>query len=200
MQIVFYSVVQLVFKQQQAWATQQETTTMKRSVHQERLRCVLLAWILAAAKISSAMNANPRNLQVEQCVEWSKTIPQQAQTGLRGVDHPGDDYVCVKTKIIVLRQHGNAMLQWITDEDGASVLSTTVSNDHFNLPYTYPHTRLFILATLSFHLLQTTQYYKTNVTTGSTPTWTMRESCMLPAPRLESLVPVWVFPRIFTCI
>lgn len=76
---------------------------------------MLFAMILRAV---NAMMANPKDLEVEQCVEWSSSTQDDGPKWIRGFRATSAKDVCIQTKIIVLKQHGNAMQHWLTDEDG----------------------------------------------------------------------------------
>ena len=75
--------------------------------------------VLSATLIGvvNAMMASPKNLEVEQCIEWS-TSSQNSTNGMRGFRSISTKEVCTKTKTIILKQHGNAMQHWLTDDDG----------------------------------------------------------------------------------
>ena len=79
-------------------------------------KSVFLAMLLAVAEIANAMNASPQNLVVDQCTRRATTVV----SGLRGVAQPevAACPACEETTTITLKQNGNAMIHWITTEDG----------------------------------------------------------------------------------
>jgi hypothetical protein len=77
---------------------------------------VLILWTVVM-DVANAMMASPKNLEVEQCIEWSNTS-QGSTKRIRGFNSTSADEVCTETKIIVLKQRGNEMQHWLTDENG----------------------------------------------------------------------------------
>ncbi|KAG7358663.1 secreted metalloprotease [Nitzschia inconspicua] len=69
-----------------------------------------------------AMTASPKNLEVEQCITWSKPSENSRQKKTRGFKTTSENDVCIESKTIVLKQHGNAMQHWLTDVNDITVL------------------------------------------------------------------------------
>jgi hypothetical protein len=77
-----------------------------------------LIHFMVVMDVTKAMMANPQNLEVEQCIEWSTSI-QDSPKRIRGFQSTSNKDVCIEKRTIVLKQHGNAMQHWLTDENGS---------------------------------------------------------------------------------
>jgi hypothetical protein len=76
-----------------------------------------LIFFTVVMDVAKAMMASPMNIEVEQCIEWS-TAAKDSSNKIRGFQSTSNKEVCTETKIIILKQHGNAMQHWLTDENG----------------------------------------------------------------------------------
>lgn len=83
------------------------------------------------------MMASPHNIEVEQCVAWSKPPSGRGRKSIRGFKTVRDNAekdICIETKKIVLKQHGDDMQHWLTDIHGTSYLELNRDLD-FVLPF-----------------------------------------------------------------
>jgi hypothetical protein len=90
------------------------------SVHTLLLSAMMMAACSTSNIFVQAMMANPKNLEIEQCIKWSLSSNEQNRQKIRGFNAISTKDICIESKTIVLKQHGNAMQHWLTDINGMS--------------------------------------------------------------------------------